>query len=65
MRVIAWMPNLIAIKDLKGQLVNIDEDILESQLASGTLDGLPNSYQGFTTTLRLVAMGNANYYSFD
>ena len=56
---------LIAIKDLKEQSTNIDEDISDSQLVSSTLDGLPDSYQGFATTLRLFAMGNANYYSFD
>ena len=56
---------LTAIKDLKEQPVNIDEDILDSKLVYGTLDGLPDSYQGFATTLRLVAMGNADYYSFD
>ena len=56
---------LIAIKDLKEQLANIDEDFPDSQLVSSTLDGLPDSYQGFATTLRLVDMGNANYYFFD
>ena len=50
------MSILIAIKDLKEQLVNIDEDILDSQLVFGTLDGFPDSYQGFATTLRLVTM---------
>ena len=56
---------LIAIKDLKEQLANIDEDIHDSQLVSSTMDGLHDSYQCFVTILRLVAMGNANYYSFD
>ena len=46
-------------------MANIDEDIPDSQIVSCILNGLPDSYQGFTTTLRLVAMGNANYYSFD
>lgn len=56
---------LTASKDLKKQLTIIDKDILDSQLVSDTLDGLPDSYQGFATTLRLVSMGNGSYYSFD
>ena len=33
---------LTTIKDLKEQLVKIDEDILDSQLVSITLNGLPD-----------------------
>ena len=53
------------IKDLKDQLANIDELIPDASLISTLLKGLPESFQSFATTLRLVAKGNPNMYTFD
>ncbi|KAH6555873.1 hypothetical protein KP509_1Z221200 [Ceratopteris richardii] len=53
------------IKDLKEQLANIDEIILDASLISTLLKGLPESFQSFATKLRLVAKGNPNIYAFD
>lgn len=53
------------IKDLKEQLANIDEIIPDISLMSTLLKGLSDSFQSFATTLRLVAKGNPNMYTFD
>ena len=53
------------IKDLKEQLANIDEIIPNLSLISTLLKSLPESFQSFATTLRLVAKGNPNMYTFD
>ncbi|MCO5570436.1 hypothetical protein L7F22_024158 [Adiantum nelumboides] len=53
------------IKDLKEQLANIDEIISDNSLISALLKGLSDSFQSFATTLRLVAKGNPNMYTFD
>ena len=53
------------IKDLKEQLANIDEIISNTSLVSTLLKGLPESFQSFATTIRLVAKGNTDMYAFD
>ena len=56
---------LIEIKDLKEQLIGTDEVILDSSLVQTVLDGLPDLYQGFASTLRLVTKGNPDAIKFD
>ena len=53
------------IKDFKEQLANIDDIISNVSLVSTLLKGLPESFQNFATTLRLVAKGNQEMYAFD
>ena len=55
---------LTKIKDFKEQLLNIDEVISDKQLVSKVLAALPDSYQGFATTIRLLTRGKESF-SFD
>ncbi|MCO5551694.1 hypothetical protein L7F22_005198 [Adiantum nelumboides] len=56
---------LTRIKDLREQVINIDEIISDASLTSTILCGLPDAYQSFATTLRLLSKNNPNTYSFD
>ena len=56
---------LTKIKDLNEQLVSADEIIADSSLVQTVLDGLPDSYQSFASTLRLMMKGNPNAQKFD
>lgn len=56
---------LTKVNGLKEQLANIDEVVPDSQIVSATVNGLPDSYQGFATTWHLVAKCNPNHYTFD
>ena len=56
---------LIEIQDLKEQLIAIGEELLDSSLVNIVLDGLPNSYQSFSSTFRLMTQGNPNAIRFD
>ena len=56
---------LTKIKDLHEQLVSKDEIIADSSLVQTVLDGLPDSYQSFVSTLRLMMKGNPNAHKFD
>ena len=47
---------LTRIKDLREQLINIDEIIPDASLTSTVLCGLPDPYQSFSTTLRLLSI---------
>ena len=55
---------LTKIKDFKEQLLNIDEVISDKQLVSKVLAALPDSYQGFATTIRLLTRGKESF-NFD
>ena len=56
---------LTEIKDLKELLIVVDEIIPDSSLVQTILDGLPNSYQSFASTFRLVTKGNPDAIKFD
>ena len=56
---------LIEIKDLKEQLIAIGEELPDSSLVNTILDGLPDSYQSFSSTFRLMTQGNQNAIKFD
>lgn len=56
---------LIEIKYLKDQLIAIDEIIPNISLVETILDGLPDSYQSFASTFRLVTKGNLDAIKFD
>ena len=56
---------LVKIKDLKEQLPAVEEIILEISLVQTVLDGLPDSYQSFASTLRLLMKGNPNAIKFE
>jgi transposase InsO family protein len=56
---------LTKIKDLKEQLISADEVIPDSSLVQTVLNGLPDSYQSFASTLRLMMKGNPNALSFE
>ena len=56
---------LTEIKDLKEQLIAANEVIPDSSLVQLVLDGLPDSYQGFASTFRLVTKGNPEGIRFD
>ena len=56
---------LTKIKDLNEQLVSEDEIIVDSSPVQTGLDGLPDSYQSFASTLRLMMKGNPNALKFD
>ena len=53
---------LTNFKDLKEHLLAADE---VSSLVQTVLNGLPDSYQGFCYTLRLMMKGNPNALSFE
>ena len=56
---------LTEIKGLKEQLIVVDEIIPKNSLGQTILDGLPNLYQHFASTFRLVIKGNHNAIKFD
>ena len=56
---------LVKIKDLKEQLAAVEEIIPDSSLVQTVLDGLPDSYQSFASTLRLLMKGNPNAIKFE
>ena len=56
---------LTKVKDLKEQLIAADEVLSDSSLVQTVLNGLPDSYQGFASTLRLMMKGNPNALSFE
>ena len=56
---------LLEINDLKEQLIAIGEELLDSSLVNTALDGLPNSYQYFSSTFRLMTQGNPNAIKLD
>ena len=56
---------LIEIKDLKEQLIAVDEIISDGSLVQTVLNGLPDSYQSFASTFRLVTKGNPDAIKFD
>ena len=51
---------LTNFKDLKEQLILDDEMNPDSSLVQTVLNGLPNSYQSFASTLCLMMKGNPN-----
>ena len=55
---------LTKIKDLKEQL-SADEILPDSTLVQTVLNGLPDSYQSFASTLRLMMKGNPNALLFE
>ena len=52
------------IKDLKEQLLNIDEVISNKLFVSKVLAAFPYSYQGFAMTISLLTRGKESF-SFD
>ena len=52
---------LTKIKNFKEQLLNIDEVISDNELVSKVLAELPDSYQGFATTIRLLTIGKESF----
>ena len=56
---------LTKIKDLKEQLIAADEVLSDSSLVQTVLNGLPDSYQSFASTLHLMIKGNLNALSFE
>ena len=56
---------LTKIKDLKEQLIAADEILPDSSLMQTVLNGLPNSYQSFASTLRLMMKGDPNALLFE
>jgi len=56
--------NLTKIKDLKEQLIAANEILPDSSLVQTVLNGLPNLYQSFASTLRLMMKGDPNAEEF-
>ena len=56
---------LTKIKDLKEQLISADEVLPDSSLVQTVLNGLPDSYQSFASTLQLRMKGNPNALAFE
>ena len=56
---------LTKVKDLKEQLIFADEVLSDNSLLQTVLNGLPDSYQSFASTLRLMMKGNPNALSFE
>ena len=56
---------LTEIKDLKEQLIAIGEELPDSSFVNIVLDGLPDSYQSFSSTFKLMTQGNPNAIRFD
>ena len=56
---------LTEIKDLKEQFIAVGEAISDGSLVQTILDGLPNSYQPFASTFRLITKGNPEAIKFD
>ena len=56
---------LTKIKDFKEQLSYVDEVLSDSSLVQTVLNGLPNSYRSFASTLCLMMKGNPNGLSFE
>ena len=55
---------LTEIKDLKEQLIVVGEVISDGSLVQTVLDGLPDSYQLFASTFRLITKGNHEAIKF-
>ena len=53
------------IKDLKEQLIDVGEVISDDSLVQSVLDGLPDMYQPFASTFRLITKGNPEAIKFD
>ena len=53
------------IKDLKEKLIAMGEVISDGSLVRTVLDGLPDSYQPFASTFRLITKGNPEAIKFD
>ena len=56
---------LTKVKDLKEQLISTNEVLPGSSLVQTVLNGLPDSYQSFASTLHLMMKGNPNALSFE
>ena len=56
---------LTKIKDLKEQLIAADEILPDSSLVQTLLNGLPDLYQSFASTLRLMMKGDPNALLFE
>ena len=56
---------LTEIKDLKEQLIAVGEVISDGSLVQTVLDGLPDTYQPFASTFRLITKGNPEAIKFD
>ena len=56
---------LTEIKDLKEQLIGVGEVISNGSLVQTVLDGLPDTYQPFASTFRLITKGNPEAIKFD
>ena len=50
---------LTKVKDLKEQLIAAHEVLSDSSLVQTVLNGLPDSYQGFASTLRFDDEGQS------
>ena len=60
------MDNLLTkIKDLNQQLISVDGKLPNSPHVQTVLNGLPNSYQSFASTLCLMMKSNPNALSFE
>ncbi|MCO5553095.1 hypothetical protein L7F22_006617 [Adiantum nelumboides] len=56
---------LAGIKDIKEHLISTGEIILDSSLVQTVLDALPDSYQTFASTWRLMNQRNPDVVKFD
>ncbi|MCO5601338.1 hypothetical protein L7F22_055458 [Adiantum nelumboides] len=56
---------LVGIKDINEQLISAGEIISDSSLVQTTLDALPDSYQTFASTWRLMNQRNLDVVKFD
>ncbi|MCO5593033.1 hypothetical protein L7F22_047038 [Adiantum nelumboides] len=56
---------LAGIKDINEQLISAGETISDSSLVQTVLDALPNSYQTFASTWRLMNQRNPEVVKFD
>lgn len=56
---------LTKVKDLREQLVSVDEIIPDASLVSTVLQAIPDMYQNVSTTIKLLMKGNPNSITFD
>ncbi|MDM1534572.1 hypothetical protein, partial [Myroides marinus] len=56
---------LTKIKDFREQLASLDEVYPDSSLVPTVLNALPDTYQSFASTIRLMMKGNPNALTFD
>ncbi|WP_286489044.1 hypothetical protein, partial [Escherichia coli] len=56
---------LTKIKDFREQLASLDEVYPDSSLVPTVLNALPDTYQSFAPTIRLMMKGNPNALTFD